>query len=234
MRTAAIPVRPWIFVLALTALCAACSTPQVKPARSTSDVGNSGFLGDYDRLHADPEDPAFRWYVSSPGIVRNYHKFIIDAPEVLVSTGAGYQALDPARVTDMTRHYLASMAAGLGQHYQVVTQPGPGVARLRTAVVGVVRVNPELRLRDAIPVTALFKVAQAASGKNPQFLRMSVEAELIDAQSGKVLGAMVDSREGSRSVPRDESTSTGQLDELIDFWVARFVGRLDKANGFTQ
>lgn len=194
----------------------------------------SGFLADYNLLQSDPEDAGYKHYVAPGFNPGQYRKFIIDTPEMIVNTGGKYQPLDPARLTEIEQYYQGVMSAALGQHYQVVTEPGPGVARLRVAVVGVVEVNPALKPRDLIPVSALFKVARAAAGKNPQVLRVSIESEALDSQTGTVLGETVDSRESTATVTKGQAPASAQLHELIDFWVKRFVAKLDKANGFTQ
>lgn len=224
----------WVVVGMLAALCASCASPETKPSRAPAPTANSGFLTDYGLLQADPEDAGYSHYVAPAFNPAQYRKFIIDTPEIIVNTGDKYQPLDPARLADIQQYYQAVMSAALGKHYEVVTEPGPGVARLRVAVVGVVEVNPPLKPRDLIPVSALFKVARAAAGKNPQVLRVSIESEALDSETGAVLGETVDSRESTATVTKGDAPASAQVHELIDFWVKRFVAKLDKANGFTQ
>lgn len=235
MRGATLKLRPLLVAGAFSLLCAACASPQVKPSRASTPVATtSGFLADYSQLQADPASPGYRHYVAPGFDPAHYRKFIIDTPEIIINTGGGYQTLDPARVADLVQYYQGVMAAALSQHYQVVTEAGPGVARLRVAVVGLTEVRPALKPRDLIPISALFKVARAAAGKNPQVLRMSIESEALDAQTGALLGEAVDSRESSATVTKGDAPASAQLHELIDFWVKRFVAKLDKANGFTK
>lgn len=227
-------IRDCALAVTLAMLCASCATPEAKPSRASEQPAHSGFLADYRLLQADPNDASYRHYVAPGFNPAKYRKFIIDTPQVIVNTNGEYQPLDPARLADIQHYYQAVMSAALGQHYQVVTEPGPGVARLRVAVVGVVEVNPALKPRDLIPVSALFKVARAAAGKNPQVLRVSIESEALDSETGAVLGETVDSRESTATVTKGDAPASGQVHELIDFWVKRFVAKLDKANGFAQ
>lgn len=234
MRSAAEHLRAFLVAGAITVLCAGCASPEAKPSRAPVPATYSGFLANYNLLQADPEDAGYKRYVAPGFNPAQYRKFIIDTPEIIVNTSDKYQPLDPARLTDIEQYYQGVMSAALGQHYQVVTEPGPGVARLRVAVVGVVEVNPPLKPRDLIPVSALFKVARMAAGKNPQVLRISIESEAFDSQTGAVLGETVDSRESTATVTKGDAPASAQLHELIDFWVKRFVAKLDKANGFSQ
>lgn len=212
----------------------ACTTPGVKQARVSEPEPYSGFLQDYSLLKADPSDPGYLRYVASGIDFTHYRKFILETPQVIINTGGQYQALDPVKIRELTDYYRASMTTELSKHFQVVTTPGPGVARLRVAVVGAVEVMPALKPRDLVPVSALFKVARMAVGENPYVLRVSIESEALDSQTGALLGETVDSRESTKTVTKGNGASLAQMHELIDFWVARFVGKLDKANGFTQ
>ncbi|MGH8283156.1 MAG: DUF3313 domain-containing protein [Gammaproteobacteria bacterium] len=218
----------------LVTVCAGCSSQQVKPSRNETAPRYSGFLSDYNLLKIDSADPGYAHYIA-PGIQpRQYQKFIIETPVVIINTGTKFQPLDPARLMKITDYYQARLTAALSRHYQVVTTPGPGVARIRVAVVGVVEVKPALKPRDFIPLTALFNLGRMAVGMDPYVLRVSIESEAVDAQTGRVLGETVDSRETVKTVTRGEQPAPTQLHDLIDFWVARFVTKLDKVNGYAE
>ncbi|MBN8728138.1 MAG: DUF3313 domain-containing protein [Xanthomonadales bacterium] len=231
MARVATGVLRWILVVSVAAACSACATRDVQPSRESSPAPHSGFLSDYGLLRAVPDQPGWLRYVAADADITRYRAFIIEAPEVIVDTAGEFQSVDPVRLQAMSDYYRASMIRSLDHHYRVVTTPGPGVARLRVAVVGAVQVRPGLKARDALPATALFKVGRAVAGKAPRLLRMSIESELVDSRSGKVLAATVDSREGSERVTEGEGTAQEQLHQLIDFWVGRFVARLDRAHG---
>lgn len=229
------PAARCFFLASAVAMLAACTPSQTKPSRAATPTSSSGFLQDYSVLSPDPDDPGYRHY-TAPGVqASQYHKFIIEDPVFAMNTGGAYVALDPALITSFGDYYKARMASALAGHYQVVTEPGPGVARLRVAVVGMVEVQPRLKARDLVPVKALFDVGRRVAGKNPYVLRMSFEAEALDAETGKLIGETVDSRESTSTVAgKSASPSDQQVHDLIDFWVERFVARLDKANGLTR
>lgn len=222
-----------LFLTILVAMLAACSTSQTKPSRAAPASSHSGFLQDYTLLQADPADPGYLHYVAPGAQASQYRKFIIDDPVFALNTGGEYVALDPAQIASITDYYKSRMAAALAPHYQVVTAPGPGVARLRVAVVGMVEVQPQLKVRDLVPLKALFDVGRRVAGKNPYVLRMSFEAEAKDSETGRLIGETVDSRESKSTVAgKSAQPADEQMHDLVDYWVARFVARLDKANGF--
>ncbi|HEX5489196.1 MAG TPA: DUF3313 domain-containing protein [Rhodanobacteraceae bacterium] len=227
------PGARYLILTLLVASLAACSTSQTKPSRAAPTSSHSGFLQDYTLLQADPADPDYLHYVAPDAHVSQYRKFIIDDPVFALNTGDAYVSLDAAQVASFGDYYKSSMAAALARHYQVVSAPGPGVARLRVAVSGMVEVRPQLKARDLIPFKALFDAGRMAAGKSPYVLRMSFEAEATDSETGRLIGETVDSRESTSTVAgKSTEPSDEQVRDLVDYWVARFVARLDKANGF--
>ncbi|WP_322998055.1 DUF3313 domain-containing protein [Castellaniella sp.] len=225
------------FALALAAIgvlsLAACSTAPTQPVPGSSQPAPSGFLKDYSLLAPDADTPGYRHYMA-PGVnAGQYRSFIVDAPVFIINTQGVYDALSPDRLQEISNYYVSRLAAALGTHYRVVQKPGPGVARLRIAVVGLVEAGPQLKIRDLVPAKALFNVARMAVDETPHALRMSIESEARDSQTGKLLGAAVDSRQSRTTVSgRDTPPSDDQVHALVDYWVARFVARLDRANGY--
>ncbi|MGB3288106.1 MAG: DUF3313 domain-containing protein [Burkholderiaceae bacterium] len=211
---------------ALLALLTACGTTQ--PSRAPSVVG-SGFLHDYSVLKSDPRDVGFRHYTAPDLRPGQYRSFIVEDLSVVVNTGQGYQVLDTARLRDLSDYYRSQMTAMLqARQYRIVKTAGPGVARLRMAVVGLAQVAPQRKAVDRSPAKMLFNAARAATDTSPRLLRMSIEGEALDSVSGRVLGATVDGREsGAKVAGSSAPPSADQIHELIDFWVARLGERLD-------
>mgnify|MGYP001544268012 CR=1 FL=1 len=225
----------WLAAAAVAVLCGACAGPPAKPAEDAAPMAaNAGFLSNYALLQALPDDPDYRRYVEPGTELRGYRSFIVEPPVLLLNNGGAYLAPDTARLADASQYYEQRMTRALGQHYRVVAAPGPGVARLRVAVVGLAEVKPPLKPRDFVPVAALFHVAERAAEVDPFVLRMSIEGELRDAQTGAVLGEAIDSRQGRETVRRGDAPAPAQLHDLIDFWVARLVAQLDKVNGYAH
>ena len=208
-------------------LLTACAATQ--PSRAPAEA-QSGFLHDYSQLTSDPQDPGFRHYTSTDLGAGQYRSFLIEDLSFIVNTGQAYQALDTARLRELSDYYRTQMTAMLqARHYQVAQAAGPGVARLRVAVVGLSQVSSQFKPSDLIPAKMLFNVARMATDTSPHVLRMSIEGEVLDSKSGQVLGATIDGRESGATVAGSKtSPSADQVHELIDFWVARFGERLDR------
>lgn len=216
-----------VAVGALLVLLAGCATTQ--PSREVSQA-QAGFLHDYSLLQPDPQDAGFRTYASPELRSGHYRGFLVEDLSFIVNTNQGYQALDTARLHDLSNYYMSQMTAMLqARQYKVVKTAGPGVARLRVAVVGLAQVAPQIKGTDLIPAKMLFNVARMATDTSPHILRMSIEGEMLDSVSGQLLGATIDGRESGATVAGSSTPpSADQVHELIDFWVARFGERLDR------
>ena len=212
---------------AALALLAGCATTQ--PSRELSGL-QSGFLHDYSVLRPDPQDPGFRHYTAPDLRPGQYRSFLVEDLSFIVNTNQGYQALDTARLRELSDYYMSQMTAMLqARQYEVGKAAGPGVARLRVAVVGLAQVAPQLKATDLIPAKMLFNVARMATDTSPHVLRMSIEGEMLDSTSGRLLGSTIDGRESGATVAGSATPpSADQMHELIDFWVARFGERLDR------
>lgn len=212
---------------ACLALLTACATTQ--PSRAPLEA-HSGFLHDYRLLTPDPQDAGFRRYTSPDLRPGQYRSFLIEDLSFIVNTSQGYQALDTARLRDLSDYFKSQMTAMLqARQYKIVKTAGPGVARLRVAVVGLAQVAPAFKATDLVPAKMLFNVARMATDTSPQMLRMSIEGEVLDSVSGRVLGATIDGRESGATVAgKSTPPSADQVHELIDFWVARLGERLDR------
>lgn len=223
----------WLASATLILFLSACSTAPTQPSKASPTAARAGFLQDYNRLVQDSREPGYQHYVAPSMLTGKYRSFIIDDPVFIVNTRDGYEAISPAHLQAMADYYKTRMATALGTHYRVADAPGPGVARLRIAVVGLVEVGPDFQLSDLVPAKALFNAARAVADKTPHQLQISIESEALDSQTSQVLGATVDSRQSTKTVSgSDAHPSDEQVHDLIDFWVARFVSRLDRVNGY--
>lgn len=211
----------------LLALLAGCAATQSSRGPA---VAQSGFLHDYSQLAPDPDDAGLRSYTSPDLGSGQYRSVLVEDLSFVVNTDQGYQALDAARLRDLSDYYMSQVTAMLkARHFNVVKAAGPGVARLRVAVVGLAQVAPQMKATDLIPAKMLFNVARMATDTSPHVLRMSIEGEMLDSTSGRVLGSTIDGRESGATVAGGSAPpSADQMHELIDFWVARFAERLDR------
>lgn len=87
----------------------------------------------------------------------------------------------------------------------IATKPGPGRARVRIALTNVERSTP-------------FKLGS-----------VSMEAELLDSQTGEQMAAVIESRRKRVAFAGYEAWSGARA--VMDDWAKRFYNRLEQARG---
>ena len=108
----------------------------------TQTVERPQGLADAPGLQAAPDEPG-AWTYVAPGVrLADYRRFILDPPRVFRGEGSGYGDLSDAEVQEIAQMFVEETRAVLGTAYPVVTQPGPGVARLRYTLIAVSETVP--------------------------------------------------------------------------------------------
>jgi hypothetical protein len=213
--------------------------------RADEHPPRSGFLSDYSGFVEEKDSELeynLVWYkpgVDSKTILQPYSKFMLDTVTVFPHPGAEYKGLKPEELTRLSEYFLTSLTKQLTDGgYQVVTEPGPGVARVRIAITDVVPVNPTLNTFSTfIPQARLLSgVVGTATDSNMFVGQIAIEAEVLDAQSNERLMAGMARQAGKKYVPfvgrGFASTSKwGQIEQNMDYWTAKWRKRLDAAHG---
>jgi hypothetical protein len=181
----------------------------------------TGFLSDYSKLEAE-SDSSLRYLNKSA--LRSYSSFIVD--HVAVHFQAGAKAIEQKSkgkltekdMADLTNYFHAAIADAIQKAgYRVVWQPGVGVARLRVAITDMKETNVILA---AIPHTRLITGAGAGGA--------SMEAEVVDSQTGRQLAAVIETKAGSR-IPFTGLSEWGGAKAAINAWAKRLEKRLTEA-----
>ena len=185
------------------------------PAKATK----AGFLSDYSRLRAT-SDSSLR-YINKPALGR-YSSFIVDTVDLHFYSGAkGIEEKSKGKLTqenidDLTSYmHTVLVRAVEASGRKVVYQPGPGVARIRAALTDINKSNAASLMPTA-------KVAGAGLGG------ASLEAEIIDSKTGEQIGAIVESRLGSR-IPFAGLDKWDAAKQAMDEWGKQLQKRLEEA-----
>jgi hypothetical protein len=132
------------------------------------------------------------WSCVAPGAqLQACQRFILDPPRVFRGEGSGHGSLSEADIQAIARMFVEETRAALGTTYPVVTQPGPGVTRLRFTLIAVSEtvacVSTATRV---IPIGAainLLKGCAGGSGTLTGSVTHGIEAS--DARTGEVAAA---------------------------------------------
>jgi len=195
------------FAAAIT--LAACSNA---PKLATQPMPRSGFLPDYNLLVPmatnDSDTRVWRYRISgvNPG---SYSAVILDP--IYLNQNATREV--SADVINKAKAALqASMVEAVNSrgNIRIVTQPGPGVARVSVGITGAESSADSLQPWNFTPIGLAMNAAAYAGGVNSKTPALLVESKITDSQSKQLLG------EGLVTVQGESfRTASGSSDSFI-------------------
>ncbi len=177
---------------------------------SQPKAGN-GFLSDYSKLQKNPRHEGSRIYTNPEKPVRNYSRFIVKPVQIRLSSLGAHRAADPAKQQEMSQYAHQQFITALqGAGYEVVTSPGPGTLILRSALT-------EVAPSELKPRSFLMNISLGGA---------SIEAEFVDAVSGEVVVAVMESQRGKITKPGSNEYENAK--NVIDRWAVRLTQWLNE------
>jgi hypothetical protein len=190
-------------LLGLTLLIGGCAS---KPKET-------GFLSSYANL--EPVSSTTLRYLPAKGSMDAYPKVVISPVTTFL-----YDQEEAAKLSDKDRvhleqHLYNALRKSMAEHFEIVEQSGPGVARLRVAVTNLKKATPALNI---LPQTKLTGLGLGEA---------SVEAELLDSTTGKQIAAAIDASQGSR-FSLSGLSQWGDVEAVMDDWAKKIATRLNE------
>ncbi len=173
----------------------------------------TGFLSDYSRLRVASKT-SLR-YVDTRAL-GGYSSFIVDPVEGRLY-GESRGKISSADLKDLTNYMHSAIVTELSKNYTIAYRPGPRVARIRVAITDLKKSTPAL---NVLPQTKMTGLGLGGA---------SMEAEMIDSQTGRQIGAVVESQSGSR-LSMAGISSWGDAKAVMDNWAKKLKKRLDDAH----
>jgi hypothetical protein len=181
----------------LLVLTAGCAPPQ--PPEETTPTGvavkslsagaeNAGFLSDYSKLTPDPDLGGEVLSYVNPDELKDLHRYmaiIVDPVEVYLASDADPSQLPENGATAAVEYFQYAIRSAVADAFPLVSEPGPLVLRLRSALVGV-DIGGEVAAGD------LPEEGGAALARAVNVTDVIAEFELVDSLSGEVIAAALD------------------------------------------
>jgi len=201
-------------------------------AGCSSTPSHSGFLGDYSGLTHQSDSQVRQIYRKSGGDLSQYNKVIIEPVVFFFNPKSGYQGVRATDLQYLANYFEKAMINALSNRYPIVQQPGPGVLKVRAAITDLVMTNPRL-IQDSTTAGFADPAVPGQTIDNPDVHihigGASMEAEMVDSQSGERLVAAVDWR-GPDITSRDSMGSWDDAKKAFDFWAGLLRQGLDEAH----
>ena len=173
----------------------------------------SGFLEEYPPLEGLEGVPnVLVWRAST--LETTYRAIYFDPPELFLDPDSEYRGIQPdalKTVSDTLKEVLETNARERG--HEVATELGPGVLRVRAALTNVYlrrQSNPH-----QLPINYAAFELRTAVGRRVFLVNATIEAEMLDAESGRRVGVML-AQEGPKSqVERNAGQGESSWSEVL-------------------
>ena len=198
------------------------------------EMPKSGFLQDYSKLTLGDPMKAVNWlYVNEKADYSTYNKIILDDVVFFLSENADYKGFEAQELADLGNDFIKAIIINLSGVYEFTNEPGPGVMRIRMAITNLVPSNSFTgTMTTIIPVgLAVSAVKKAATGSHIGMGQVTFEGEVIDSQSGEILGAVIDSKTGKKYKIGKGTSKWGHIIDVFNTWGQSLRARLDNLSG---
>ena len=183
----------------------------------------SGFLTDYARLHKGNDHQAELVYVNPDVQWKRYDKMLLDPVTVWRSVNVGSKGVSQQDAQAMADYFYSLIQARFSRTFQMVRTPQPNTLRVAIAITQLDKTDVMLDVISTVEphIRAATSLYQLVSG-GPTFEgEAAVEARITDAQTGQILAEGVDKRVGGRTLNANSMKSWGDVENVMQFWVAR-------------
>ena len=209
------------------------STSSVVYAADSDEMQRSGFLSTYDGLKQSDEYMVEYAFINENVDFKSYDKIILDYVVFFVKDDAEYKGLQANEMQQLAEAFHKSIIKALSDKYQFVSEPGPGVMRIRLALTNVepIKLGADF-LTAVVPVgVAINLVKVVATGTSVGVGRTSMEAEIFDTQSKMRLAAAIDTDVGKKYTGYKGDTKWSHAEGTFEAWAKDLREMLDKLSG---
>jgi hypothetical protein len=256
MKNIKLPLGRGYAFAAVSAVClvlSACSSTSSKPGGPgmSDNAQYSGFLADYSKLQPVTGSSSAKSWRDPAANFASYDKILLERIRVSLKADNAEETVDPTQLKALVDYFHEALVRELSDAYPIVSEPGPGVLRVRIAITNLVPTKPEMSVIALVVPYAT--IADLASGVadgheagSPAYVGSTgIEAEFLDSQTSRVIGEYVDDQIGRKYVVDTSGgienaittgfsqyskayTSWGYAKEAFDTWAKLLRTRLDQ------
>ncbi|OGV47074.1 MAG: hypothetical protein A2X46_09900 [Lentisphaerae bacterium GWF2_57_35] len=197
---------------------------------STRSVEPSGFLGDYSQMRAGAEEDVQLIYVNPQADFGRYRKIMMDPVSVYVTPDSYLRKVPKEQLSMLVNELDAAIKTQLTPHYEFVHEPQAGAMRLRIAITEAQGANVALdTVSTVVPVgLAISAARRAVFGTHSSIGKAGIEMEILDAETGQRLWAMVDERAGRKITGKfDKFSKWRTTHDASEYWADLVKERLE-------
>jgi hypothetical protein len=215
--------------VALMGFAISCASTGNQSKQSATAPQKSGFLqGYYEKLEPGKtkDDPKLMWI--KPGVeYTKYKKVMVDYVIFAFADDSEYKGIDATEIKKIGDEASKALVNSLKKEFPVVSDPGPDVIRIRTAIVDLKQSHPVISgVTSVVPVgLAINIVKKGATDSWTGSGATTAEMMVLDSRTNEVLAAGEDDASAGFT---ERFSKWGSVDEAFEFWGERLTKRLVK------
>jgi hypothetical protein len=196
-------------------------------ACATTAPQKSGFLGEYAnnlKPGLGEGDAKLMWI--KPGVdFTQYKKVMVDYVVFAFADDSEYKGIDANEMKQIADKASLALVTAIQKAFPVVSEPGPDVIRIRTAIVDMKQSRPVLSgVSSVMPVgLAVSLVKRGTTDSWTGSGATTAELMAIDSMSNEVLAAGQDQKAAGFT---ERFTSWGSVEDAFKFWGERLTKNL--------
>ncbi len=189
------------------------------------------FLMGYEKnLQPGPEGGAKERWIKPGADFNKYNKVMLDSVTFFFDPNSGYQGIDPQDLKELADKFNKTMVDTLKSSYPIVSEPGPDVVRIRTAITGLEQSRPVLSgVTSVMPIgLGISLVKKGATGAWTGSGATGAEMMMLDSTTNDVIAVARDEKSAGFT---ERFSRWGSAEEAFKFWADRVKLSLDQAHG---
>lgn len=184
------------------------------------------FLGDYyNKLKPGGKgEGKLRWF--KPGVdFTKYKKVMVDYVIFAIAEDSGYKGIDADEMKKIADSGSLALLTAIQWEFPVVSEPGPDVLRIRTAIVDLEPSKPGLSaISTVIPVgLGISIIKKGATDAWTGSGATTAEMMVLDSMTNEVIACGEDKKTAEFA---ERFSKWGNVEEAFAFWGERFTKRL--------
>lgn len=224
----------WVGILTALLLggCASGGKDAMRPASDKfPEELRSGFLQDYDRIQPVKGEPAVMRWINPEVDWARYKRFMIEPVDSVVPR-AYRKSLqpDPDVVSTVTKYFRNTLVREFGAKYEVVDDPGEGVARVSVAITSIQPTSKQLSGWQYLPIGLIAAGVSEVAGTREKDVVVFMEGEMTDSLNGELLMEVMQGRVSTeRGNRRIDDITPETVKPILNFWAQEHVKVVEQA-----
>lgn len=200
---------------------------------STTNVITSDFFEGPIKFKQDPDRSSALRYISpnlKPGV---YTKAVFNPVEIWYAPDSPYKGIEPDQLKKITDRFYSAMVKAAHASQLLVDKPGPGVVLVRAAITNVKATRPKPKWYNYNPIGGIAYGIKRIGYHDVILSDAVMEMEILDSETGKTLGALVDTGVGINKKGQTKRTWE-DVEKTLEFYAKRFHQRMKRMLGKAQ